>query len=120
PCRPGFVYPRPLHPADPGPAPFDGMALPGVYKAGPAGGGGAIFFAVNAPADESDLAEADPGEIAKRIDGRVFVVGSAGDLKRELSGLRGGRELWAWFLTGALCLMAVETALSNLGAGKND
>lgn len=107
-------------PVEGGKVVIDGMELPGVYKAEPAGGGGAIFFAVNVPADESDLAEVDPDRIIRLIDGRAFVVGSAGDLKRELSGLRGGRELWAWFLTGALCLMAIETALSNLGAGRND
>jgi len=97
---------------------FAGTSMPGIYRIDPSSKGGrTIYLSVNVPIDESDLSEIDPEVISKAFGGNSVLIDSVSDIERQIHRMRRGTEIWGWLLAMALGLMAVETVLSNLGAG---
>ncbi|MBI3539767.1 MAG: BatA domain-containing protein [Candidatus Eisenbacteria bacterium] len=75
-------------------------------------------FAVNPPAEESDLTPLPEATlIAGFPDGRAQVLRPGADLTRRVREARYGRELWTWFVITALMLLVAETILARWGLG---
>ena len=75
-------------------------------------------FAVNPPAQESDLAAAaEPALVQAFPPGRAQVLRPGADLARRVREARYGRELWAWFVIGALILLVAEMIIARWAMG---
>jgi hypothetical protein len=75
-------------------------------------------FAVNPAPQESDLAAApEPALLRAFPPGRAQVLRPGADLSRRVREARYGRELWTWFVIGALALLVAEMALARSGMG---
>jgi hypothetical protein len=62
-------------------------------------------FAVNPPAEESDLRPLDSTQLAKQTGARTgYLVGG----REDLNDLVRGRPLWHWFILAATCVLVVE------------
>jgi len=73
-------------------------------------------FAVNPPAQESDLAAMPEAQLVRAFpDGRAQVLKPGADLTRRVREARYGRELWTWFVILALLLLIAESILGRWG-----
>ena len=98
---------------------FDRTSTPGIYRIDPSSEDGRpMYLSVNVPVEESDLSELDPDVISKAFGGNAVLIDSVSGIGRQIRRMRRGTEVWGWLLAMALGLMAVETVLSNLGAGR--
>jgi hypothetical protein len=75
-------------------------------------------FAVNPPAQESDLtAVPEPALVQAFPSGRAQVLRPGADLASRVREARYGRELWAWFVIAALALLVAEMIIARWGMG---
>ncbi|MDD4892263.1 MAG: hypothetical protein PHU85_20260, partial [Phycisphaerae bacterium] len=71
-------------------------------------------FAVNAPAEESNLATIDGDRLATMLPDRTVLVGrSVADLADKIEQSRKGSPLWPYLLAAVLVLLAVEAKIAN-------
>jgi len=90
----------------------DGTTDPGFYRI--TGGGLDESFAVNAAADESDLASLGPAEVPAVVGALPHkIVGHERRLERPILEARYGRELWWELLILALAIALVEMLLAR-------
>ncbi len=73
-------------------------------------------FAVNPDVRESDLAARPARDLLVGFpSGRAQVLEPGADFARRVREARYGRELWSWFVTLALLLLAAETIIGRWG-----
>ncbi len=73
-------------------------------------------FAVNPDARESDLSSLSESALLSAFPpGRAQIMRAGSDFARRVREARLGRELWSWFVTLALALLAAETILGRWG-----
>jgi len=69
-------------------------------------------FAVNPPAEESNLAAIDPNQLRRDVPS-CLIAGSLDQLAEHIEELETGKPLWDYLLAVALIFMIIETALAN-------
>jgi hypothetical protein len=90
---------------------------PGLYRV-LQGGALRSTFAVNPPAQESDLAAVPEATLLRAFPpGRAEVLRPGADLTRRVREARYGRELWAWFVIASLALLVAEMIIARWGMG---
>jgi len=69
-------------------------------------------FAVNPPAEESDLTAVKPTDLQNAVR-NCLVAGSLEDLSTMIADLDQGKPLWDYLLAATLVIVIIETALAN-------